>query len=120
MSVAASVVVGLVALIHIYILILQMYLWDKPAGLKAFRQTKEAAAASKVLASNQGLYNGFLAAGLLWGLCKGEAGFEFKMFFLICVVVAGLYGAATASKKILYIQALPALIGIVLVYLSSK
>jgi putative membrane protein len=120
MSIAASIIIGLVALIHIYIVVLQMFLWDKPAGLKAFRQTKEAAAITKVLAANQGLYNGFLAAGLLWGLAKGEAGFEFKMFFLICVFVAGLYGAATFSKKILYIQSMPALIGIILLYLSAK
>jgi putative membrane protein len=120
MAIAAFVVIALVALIHIYILVLEMFLWEKPAGLKAFRQTKEAAAATKVLAANQGLYNGFLAAGLLWGLCKGESGFEFKMFFLVCVLLAGLYGAATASKKILYIQALPALLGIVLLYLSAK
>jgi putative membrane protein len=86
----------------------------KPAGLKAFRQTKESAAATKVLAANQGLYNGFLAAGLFWGLSLGSAGHDVKVFFLACVLLAGLYGAATASKKILYIQALPALLGLIL------
>jgi len=108
----ANVVVLLVALIHVYILVLEMFLWDKPAGLRAFGQTREAAAASKVLAANQGLYNGFLAAGLLWGLSLGDDGRHVVMFFLICVLVAGLFGAATASRKILFVQALPAAIAI--------
>jgi putative membrane protein len=95
-----------------------MFLWDKPAGLRAFGQTREAAAASKVLAANQGLYNGFLAAGLFWGLSLGAAGTGVKLFFLACVLVAGLYGALTASRKILFVQAVPAAIGIVLVLLS--
>ncbi|MBK1889136.1 DUF1304 domain-containing protein [Undibacterium sp. 14-3-2] len=114
MSLIGNVIVGLVALLHVYILILEMFLWEKPAGLKAFRQTKESAAATKVLAANQGLYNGFLAAGLFWGLSLGSAGLDVKVFFLACVLLAGLYGAATASKKILYIQALPALLGLIL------
>lgn len=118
MSLIASIVVALVALLHIYFLVLEMFLWDKPAGLKAFGQTPESAAATKVLAANQGLYNGFLAAGLLWGLWLGPAGFGVKVFFLLCVLIAGLYGAATASRKILYVQALPAALGLVLVYLS--
>lgn len=108
MATVANFVVGLVALLHIYFLVLEMFLWDKPAGLKAFGQTLEAAKASKVLAANQGLYNGFLAAGLIWGLSLGAAGTSVKVFFLGCVVVAGVYGAATASRKILFIQALPA------------
>ena len=95
-----------------------MFLWDKPAGLRAFGQTKEAAAASKVLAANQGLYNGFLAAGLFWGLGLDAEGFGVKVFFLSCVLVAGLYGAATANRKILFIQAVPAAIGLALVLLS--
>jgi len=115
---AANLVVALVALIHVYILVLEMFLWDKPAGLKAFGQTPAAAAASKVLAANQGLYNGFLAAGLFWGLWLGAGGQGVKVFFLLCVLVAGLYGAATASKKILYVQALPAAIGLVLLLLA--
>lgn len=114
MSLIGNVIVGLVALLHVYILILEMFLWEKPAGLKAFRQTKESAAATKVLAANQGLYNGFLAAGLFWGLSLGSAGHDVKVFFLACVLLAGLYGAATASKKILYVQALPALLGLIL------
>jgi putative membrane protein len=118
MSLAANVVVGLIGLLHVYILVLEMFLWDKPAGLRAFRQTPQQAAATKVLAANQGLYNGFLAAGLFWGLSLGAAGTGVKVFFLACVLVAGLYGAATASRKILFIQAVPAAIGLLLVLMS--
>jgi len=118
MSMIANVVVALVALLHLYFLMLEMFLWDKPAGLRAFGQTLEAARASKVLAANQGLYNGFLAAGLIWGLLLGEAGLSVKVFFLSCVLIAGLYGAATASRKILFIQAIPAAVGLALVLLS--
>ena len=116
MSLIADLVVGLVALLHLYFLVLEMFLWDKPAGLKAFGQTPEQARASKVLAANQGLYNGFLAAGLAWGLLQGAGGAPTKAFFLACVLVAGLYGAATASRKILYVQALPAALGLVLLW----
>ncbi len=118
MQIAANVVVALVALIHVYILVLEMFLWTKPAGLRAFGLTPEKAADSRVLAANQGLYNGFLAAGLLWGLSLGAAGTGVKVFFLLCVLVAGLYGAATASRRILYVQALPAAIGLALIALS--
>jgi len=118
MSIAANVLVALVALLHLYFLVLEMFLWDKPAGLRAFGQTREAAAASKVLAANQGLYNGFLAAGLIWGLYLGANGTSIKIFFLACVIVAGLFGAATASRKILFVQALPAVIALALVCLS--
>jgi putative membrane protein len=118
MSALANVAVALVAVIHVYILVLEMFLWDKPAGLRAFRQTPEAAAASKVLAANQGLYNGFLAAGLAWGLLLGPAGTAVKVFFLGCVLVAGLYGAVTASRKILFVQAVPAAVGLALIALS--
>jgi putative membrane protein len=118
MSTAANAVVALVGLLHVYILVLEMFLWDKPAGLRAFGQTLEAAKSSKVLAANQGLYNGFLAAGLFWGLSMGAAGTGVKVFFLLCVLVAGLYGAATASRKILFVQALPAAIGLALIALS--
>ncbi len=111
---AANVVVLLIAVLHVYILLLEMFLWDKPRGLKAFGLTPEFAAQTKVLAANQGLYNGFLAAGLFWGLSMGEAGHAIKVFFLACVLVAGLYGAATANKRILFIQAVPAAIGLVL------
>jgi putative membrane protein len=109
----ANILIGLVALIHVYIVYLEMVLWDKPQGMKAFGSTPEFAKATKVLAANQGLYNGFLAAGLIWGLWQGAAGFDVKVFFLLCVIIAGLYGAATASRKILYVQALPAALALV-------
>jgi putative membrane protein len=118
MSTAANFVVGVIAVVHVYILVLEMFLWDKPAGLRAFGQSREAAAASKVLAANQGMYNGFLAAGLIWGLSLGPDGTSVKIFFLSCVLVAGLFGAATASRKILYVQAVPAAIGLILVLLA--
>ena len=117
MSTLANVVVALIGLLHVYILVLEMFLWDKPAGLKAFGQTQAAATASKVLAANQGLYNGFLAAGLFWGLTLGAAGTGVKVFFLICVLVAGVYGAATANRKILFVQAVPAAVALALVLL---
>jgi len=117
-TIAATIVVAIVALIHVYILVLEMFLWEKPAGLRAFGQTKEAAHASRVHAANQGLYNGFLAAGLGWGLWLGASGTGVKVFFLACVLVAGLYGAATAGRKILYVQAIPAAIGLALIALS--
>jgi putative membrane protein len=110
MAVMASVLVGLVALLHLYILVLEMFLWTTPRGRKAFGLTPEFAEASKVLAANQGLYNGFLAAGLIWGLVRGDVATQ--LFFLGCVLVAGLYGAATASRKILFVQALPVVIAI--------
>ena len=118
MALAADIVVALVAALHVYFLVLEMFLWDKPAGLKAFGQTPEQARASKVLAANQGLYNGFLAAGLVWGLAQGAGGLGAKVFFLACVLVAGAYGAATASRKILFVQALPAAIGLALLWLA--
>jgi putative membrane protein len=118
MPTLTDIVVGLIALIHVNILVLEMFLWDKPAGLRAFGQTPEAARASKVLAANQGLYNGFLAAGLFWGLSLGAGGAGVKVFFLCCVLVAGLYGAATANRKILFVQAVPAAIGLALVLWS--
>jgi putative membrane protein len=117
LATAANVVVALIAVLHVYILVLEMFLWDKPAGMRAFRNTPAAAAATKVLAANQGLYNGFLAAGLFWGLSLGAAGFSVKVFFLLCVLIAGIYGAATASRKILFIQAIPAAIGLLLLVL---
>ncbi len=116
MKLVAEILVALVALLHVWFLVLEMFLWDKPLGLKTFRQTPESAATTKVLAANQGLYNGFLAAGLAWGLCLGDAGFGVKVFFLGCVVVAGLFGAATVGKKILFVQALPAAIAMALVF----
>lgn len=118
MLLAANAVVLLVALLHVYILVLEMFLWDTPRGRKAFGLTPEFAAATKVLAANQGLYNGFLAAGLLWGLWLGAAGGPVKVFFLLCVAVAGLYGAATASRKILFVQTVPATLGLALLAMS--
>ena len=111
----ANVFVALMALLHVYILVLEMFLWTTPRGRKAFGTTQEFAEASKVLAANQGLYNGFLAAGLVWGLCLGPAGDGAKLFFLGCILVAGIYGGITATRKILFIQAIPAALGIALV-----
>ncbi|MGH8281356.1 MAG: DUF1304 domain-containing protein [Gammaproteobacteria bacterium] len=107
---AADILVGLVALLHLYFLVLEMFLWDKPIGRKTFHLTPEFAKASKTLAANQGLYNGFLAAGLIWGLALGSAGRDIKLFFLCCVVVAGLYGAYSVGRKALYVQAVPAIV----------
>lgn len=118
MSLAANIVVALVGLLHVYILVLEMFLWDSPRGHKAFGLTPEFASATKVLAANQGLYNGFLAAGLFWGLWLGPAGGGVKVFFLLCVAVAGLYGAATASRRILFIQTVPATLGLALLALA--
>lgn len=114
MTSAFNIVVGVIAALHVYILVLEMFLWEKSVGRKAFGLTKEFAASTKVLAANQGLYNGFLAAGLLWGLYLGASGNAIKVFFLLCVAVAGIFGAATANKRILFIQALPAAIGLAL------
>lgn len=119
MSLIANIAVALVAALHVYILVLEMFQWDTPKGRRAFGTTPEFAAASKVLAANQGLYNGFLAAGLLYGLALGgPTGFTFKVFFLGCVIVAGVYGAATASRKILFVQAVPGVIALALVLLA--
>ena len=119
MSLIANIVIGLVALLHVYFLVLEMFLWDKPAGLRAFGQTIEAARASKVLAANQGLYNGFLAAGLVWSLVAGpELAMPVRLFFLGCVLVAGLYGAATVGRQILFAQAIPAAIGLAVTWLA--
>ena len=117
MNIITSVLVGLVALLHFYFLILEMFLWTRPTGRRVFRQTVEQAQASAVLAANQGLYNGFLAAGLIWGLVHPVAlqGREIQIFFLICVVVAGLYGASSVSRRILFVQALPALLALLMV-----
>jgi putative membrane protein len=114
-TIAANILIGLVALLHVYFLVLEMFLWDKPRGMRTFRTTPEFAAASKTLAANQGLYNGFLAAGLIWGLFAGDAT---KIFFLACVIVAGIYGAATVNVRILWVQALPAAIALALVLIS--
>ena len=107
----ALVLVALMALLHVYILVLEMFLWTTKRGRKAFGTTAEFAEASKVLAANQGLYNGFLAAGLGWALITGGwDGYKIAMFFLACILVAGIYGGATANRRILFIQAIPALV----------
>ena len=116
----ANLLVLLVALLHLYFLVLEMFLWDKPKGMKVFNLTVQKAAETKVLAANQGLYNGFLAAGLLWGLYQGDAGYDFKVFFLLCVIVAGVYGALTVGKKILYVQAMPAAVALALVFFTIR
>ena len=118
MSIVANVLVGLVAALHAYFLVLEMFLWTKPLGIKTFGNTPAFAEESKVLAANQGLYNGFLAAGLAWGVVLGAAGVSIKLFFLGCVIVAGIFGAATVGKKILFVQALPAAVAMVLVLLA--
>ncbi len=116
----ANLLVALVAMLHVYFLVLEMFLWQKPLGLKTFRNTPEKAAETAVLAANQGLYNGFLAAGLVWGLLHSAPafGFQIKVFFLLCVIVAGIYGAATVSRRILYVQAAPAAIALILLWLA--
>ncbi|WP_456748672.1 DUF1304 domain-containing protein [Bradyrhizobium sp. USDA 4354] len=116
----ANVLVALVAALHVFFLVLEMFLWDKPLGLKVFRNSPEKAAITKVLAANQGLYNGFLAAGLVWGLVHGNLAFalQIKVFFLLCVIVAGAYGAATVSTRILIVQALPAAIALMALFLA--
>ena len=120
MNTVAVVLVALVALLHVYFLVLEMFLWTKPAGRRAFGTTPEFAEASAALAKNQGLYNGFLAAGLLWGLSLGAAGRAIVVFFLACVIVAGVFGAITASRKILYVQALPAVLALAATCLAAR
>ena len=114
MTTAANIAIALVALLHLYFLVLEMFLWDKPFGRRTFKLTPEFAAASKGLAANQGLYNGFLVAGLAWGLALGTAGVDVKVFFLACVIVAGLFGGATVNRNILFVQAVPGIIALAL------
>ena len=116
----AGVMVVIVAALHAYFLVLEMFLWRTPLGLRTFRMTKEAAESSAVLAANQGLYNGFLAAGLIWGLVAYgvAAGRPILTFFLLCVIVAGIYGAATVSRRIFFVQAVPAIVALALVWLA--
>lgn len=119
MSVLAQILIAVVALEHVLFLVLEMFLWDRPQGMKVFRNTPERADATKVLAANQGLYNGFLAAGLVWGLVPlgaPDAAKAIATFFLACVIVAGLYGAASFSRRILWVQAVPALIALLAVW----
>ena len=115
MNLIANIVIAVVAILHFGFLALEMFFWDHPFGRKRFGMTPEYSKASASLAANQGLYNGFLAAGLIWGLITGD--FAIKAFFLICVLVAGIYGGLTTRRTILYIQALPGLLGLILLYL---
>lgn len=119
LALSANILIAAIALLHIYILVLEMFLWEKPAGLRAFRNSPEKAAATRVLAANQGLYNGFLAAGLAWGLWLGDAGLHLKIFFLLCIAIAGIYGALTAARKIIFIQTVPAVIALALLVLTA-
>ena len=118
MSIAADVAVGLVALLHVFFLVLEMFLWRRPYGRRVFGLSRELAEQTAGLAANQGLYNGFLAAGLVWGLVSDAHGFAAKVFFLGCVVVAGIFGAATAKRSILFFQALPGAVALALVLLA--
>lgn len=115
MKIAAEMAVGLVAAAHVYFMVLEMFFWTKPLGRRAFGLTPEFARATQALAANQGLYNGFLAGGLMWGLYAGADGYPTKIFFLGCVIVAGVFGAATANRKILWVQAVPGAVALALV-----
>jgi putative membrane protein len=115
-SVVAGILVALVALIHVYIVVLEMALWTTPRGRAAFGTDAEFAEATRTLAGNQGLYNGFLVAGLVWGLVADK--YDVQVFFLLCVIVAGLYGAATVSRRILFVQAVPAALALLFVFLA--
>ena len=118
MKILANLFVALVAVEHLGIMVLEMFFWDHPVGRRIFGMTPELSSASAVLAMNQGLYNGFLAAGVTWGLVSGRR--EVKIFFLVCVVAAGILGGLTAKTSILFTQGLPALIALVLVFLSQS
>ncbi|WBO68687.1 DUF1304 domain-containing protein [Streptomyces camelliae] len=116
MSIIATVAVLTIAALHAYILVLEMFLWTTPRARAAFGTSAEFASQTKVLAANQGLYNGFLSAGLVWGAVASDpVGFQARVFFLVCVAVAGVYGAVTSSRKILFVQTVPALVGLLLV-----
>ncbi|WP_299488325.1 DUF1304 domain-containing protein [Acaryochloris sp. IP29b_bin.137] len=112
----ANIIIGLLALLHGYILVLEMFFWESPTSLRAFGLTPALAKATVALGANQGLYNGFLAAGLIWGLCLGRKGRSVKTFFLLCILIAGVFGAATVNSRILMFQAVPAAIALVLLF----
>ena len=121
MATVAATLVAIVAAIHVYIVILEMFLWRTPRGLKSFGTTQAFADESATLAANQGLYNGFLVAGLVWGLVASDPiGFQVKLFFLACVIVAGVYGAATVSRRILVVQAVPAAVALIAVLVAGS
>ena len=118
MTLLTDILIAFVALQHLGFLVLEMFLWTKPAGRRVFGLRADFAEQSKALAANQGLYNGFLAAGLVWGLLLGADGFPEKVFFLSCVIVAGVFGGATVSRRIVLVQAVPALLALASLYLS--
>ena len=118
MITTAYILIGFVALLHLYFLVLEMFFWDKPLGLKTFGHTREFAKASRVLAMNQGLYNGFLAAGLVWGLIGGPESSSISIFFLVCIIIAGIFGGITASRKIILFQAVPASLALLFVLIA--
>lgn len=120
MDILAKILVGLVALEHVYILVLEMFLWTKPRTLKVFGMKSDLAELTKAMAANQGLYNGFIAAGLIWGLFHNNlaVGFQIQVFFLLCVIIAGIFGGMTVKKSIVFVQALPALIALIALFLS--
>lgn len=120
MSIAAKFLTAIVALQHLWFMVLEMFLWTKPIGMKTFGTTAEFAEASAALVANQGLYNGFLAAGLLWALLRKSDGFAVQVFFLSCVVVAGIFGGLTAKTSILFVQAAPALLALLLTVLARR
>jgi putative membrane protein len=122
MNFLSNILVGIVAVEHLYFLYLEMFAWTAPRTLKAFGNTAEAAEASKVLAANQGLYNGFLAAGLIWGLVHPNpaVGYQLQVFFLLCVMVAAIYGGMTAKRSILFVQGVPALLALVILFLVGR
>ena len=120
METIAAIAVGLVAVLHLYFLVLEMFFWTKPLGRRVFGLKPDFAAASASLAANQGLYNGFLAAGLVWGLILGPAGLPVRVFFLACVIVAGVFGAFTVNRRILWVQAVPGLLALVLTLLAGR
>jgi putative membrane protein len=122
MNLLSSILVAIVALEHLYFLYLEMFAWTAPRTLKAFGNTKEGAEATKVLAANQGLYNGFLAAGLMWALFHPNSvvGFQLKVFFLLCVIIAAIYGGLTAKRSILLVQGGPALLALLVLLLTNR
>ncbi|HED17748.1 MAG TPA: DUF1304 domain-containing protein [Gammaproteobacteria bacterium] len=117
MGIATETIIILVIILHLYFLLLEMFLWEKPYGRKIFGLNRQFAVESKAMAANQGLYNGFLAAGLIWGMLAGPAAVSILTFFLICIIIAGIFGGLTVSSKIIWIQALPAAAGLMLVLL---
>jgi putative membrane protein len=122
MTLLSKILTGIVAVEHLYFLYLEMFQWTAPRTLKAFGNAKEAAEASKVLAANQGLYNGFLAAGLIWGIVHPNSliGYQLQIFFLLCVIVAAIYGGLTAKRSILFVQGLPALLALIVLFLVGR